>query len=598
MRVRGTCGDFHQTLFPSLLATFVLFLDRSLKPTSFSLMKRIIHYFILFLLTAAIALWLSVAVQTPVLSIEDLVPNNSQVISDFGIARLKQDVWANNAELFEARRRAYLLRNYAPGWKDGLDACPCTQQEAANNPRFKDATHFYTDSYHPGAETEYRTRAEFVVRYSPPSNIQFSNKLMPGQQCAYDAAGKLITHGVGAGTPDAYSPEVTDNFDGLITEDSHTYWDVTPFDAEGMTWQEYQKTWTPNPGKKSNGEACEINPPPDIRNEDKKRGRNFGDPHLFTFDGYRYSFQLVGEFVLAKSDDGLFEVQVRQSPISNSLSVDSAMAMRMPNNYVALYAGELPDGETSTPLRVNSIPTNISRELALNDGSKIYHDGSNYVFKWPTGEEVVAQVNRGGDNPFINITVYVSEAQANRITGLLGNANGDADDDLRFRDGNKLPSRDTYGDLENLLRRSAPVRLPIDSAMNLYLDRLAKDYGADWRVTQSESLFEYAPDQSTQTFTLENFPSEHLALEQLSSTELSEARSICLEREVEPELMEGCTFDVAFSGLSDFARAAARVSQIANLLREFGLDVPDIERVLRDPLPGLPGGIRIPGLPF
>ena len=212
----------------------------------------------------------------------------------------------------------------------------------------------------------------------------------------------------------------------------------------------------------------------------------------------------------------------------------------------------------------------------------------------------VAQVNKGEENPFLNITVYIFESQANKISGLLGNANGDNKDDLRFRDGKVLPSRDTYGDIESLVDRVSPIRVPLDSALNLYLKSLTKDYGSDWRVSQTESLFDYAPGQSTQTFTLENFPAEYLALEQLSSTELSDARVTCIDREVEPELMEGCVFDVAFSGLSDFARAAARISQAADILREFGIDVPDIENEIRDrvPIPSLPGGIKIPGLPF
>ncbi|OLT61692.1 hypothetical protein [Moorena bouillonii] len=126
---------------------------------------------------------------------------------------------------------------------------------------------------------------------------------------------------------------------------------------------------------------------------------------------------------------------------------------------------------------------------------------------------------------------------------------------------------------------------------------MTKDYGNDWRISQEESLFDYASGQSTQTFTLNNFPDEYLSLEQLSSTELRDARKICTDRKVEPELMEGCIFDVAFSGYSDFARAAARLSEVANLLRDIGIDIPGIKP--KPPIPTtLPGGIRIPKLPF
>ena len=88
---------------------------------------------------------------------------------------------------------------------------------------------------------------------------------MPGQQCTYDAAGNLINGGAGAGTPDAYSPSVTypgqgtlSYLDSGFSSNSHTFWDVNPFEASGMTWQEYQKTWTPNQGKNNVG-ACPFN---------------------------------------------------------------------------------------------------------------------------------------------------------------------------------------------------------------------------------------------------------------------------------------------------------------------------------------------------
>jgi hypothetical protein len=83
---------------------------------------------------------------------------------------------------------------------------------------------------------------------------------MPGQQCTYDRNGRLITAGAGAGTPDAYAPNFTNRLQGttiprLLGYQSHTHWDVKPFDADGMTWQEYQQVWTPN-----NGNGCPLLP--------------------------------------------------------------------------------------------------------------------------------------------------------------------------------------------------------------------------------------------------------------------------------------------------------------------------------------------------
>jgi hypothetical protein len=51
-------------------------------------------------------------------------------------------------------------------------------------------------------------------------------------------------------------------------------------------------------------------------------GRSYGDPHLSSFDGATYSFQTVGEFVLAKSD-GDFEIQTRQQAVSEDFSLNT-----------------------------------------------------------------------------------------------------------------------------------------------------------------------------------------------------------------------------------------------------------------------------------
>jgi AMOP domain len=152
--------------------------------------------------------------------------------------------------LRDARAIAHQLREEYPGWQDRLDPCPCTRVEAAANLRLKETTNSHTKHYHPGAAAEYRTTRNLVQPYTPAAKPEMP-VLMPGQQCTYNANGKLITHGAGAGTPDAYSPEVTNSWQELFSSNSHTHWDVNPFKPAGMTWQEYQKTWISN-----NGNLC------------------------------------------------------------------------------------------------------------------------------------------------------------------------------------------------------------------------------------------------------------------------------------------------------------------------------------------------------
>ena len=47
----------------------------------------------------------------------------------------------------------------------------------------------------------------------------------------------------------------------------------------------------------------------------------WGDPHLTTFDGFRYDFQSPGEFTLVASKTDDYQVQVRQELMAGSSSV-------------------------------------------------------------------------------------------------------------------------------------------------------------------------------------------------------------------------------------------------------------------------------------
>jgi len=57
-----------------------------------------------------------------------------------------------------------------------------------------------------------------------------------------------------------------------------------------------------------------------------------------------------------------FEVQARQGAISNSVSMNTAVAMKIGNSRVGLIAKNPPDSDTTTPLRVDSYPQSWKME--------------------------------------------------------------------------------------------------------------------------------------------------------------------------------------------------------------------------------------------
>ncbi|MCF8202745.1 MAG: hypothetical protein K9J18_06670, partial [Crocinitomicaceae bacterium] len=109
-------------------------------------------------------------------------------------------------------------------------------------------------------------------------------------------------------------------------------------------------------------------------------GRSYGDPHLKSYDRATYSFQTVGEFVLSKNTNGLFEVQTRQRAQDENFSLNAAVAMNIAGDRLCFYAAEKPDDIQQTPLRLNGQPIQLQgRSYYLPHGGVIRLDGRNYT---------------------------------------------------------------------------------------------------------------------------------------------------------------------------------------------------------------------------
>lgn len=330
------------------------------------------------------------------------------------------------------------------------------------------------------------------------------------------------------------------------------------------------------------------------REGEKKTGTSYGDPHIITFDGFRYSFQTVGEFTLVQATDGSFEVQTRQSAVpGRDLSLNTGVAIRAGSDRIAVYSKFFPDSDTNNPLRVNGRPVTIQGgSLTLPGGAVIYQQGQHdYLVEVPTGEQVAIKSIRMGASEYMNVTPAVFSGSPGLYTGLLGDMDGNPGNDLRGRDGNVIPSRSTYGDIKNIATRIIPIPgvIPLGTIENAVFDQLYKQFGNSWRISAANSLFDYAPGQSTETFTDRSFPRQYRTLNQLSPQQIEQAERTCLEAGVEPDLLEGCIFDVGFTGEAGFAQSAANAM---NLINQFNRIIPGGGV----PIPRPP--VRIPGLPF
>lgn len=268
-------------------------------------------------------------------------------------------------------------------------------------------------------------------------------------------------------------------------------------------------------------------------------GRTYGDPHMSSFDGSTYSFQTVGEFVLSRSNSGNFEIQTRQQPQSDDFSLNTAVAMNVGGDRVCFYASDHPDNMSENPLRVNGSAVRVtSGTYFLPRGGTIRPSGNDYLVTWPTGETANVEM-RGGSMRFINLTVSVFPCNGN-FDGLLGNANGQPNDDFDTRKGRRpvYMAFSTFGN-EQMQRGS-------NDAEKEYLAFLAKDYARQWRLTNTNTLFDYGFGQSTMAFTDESFPRVHRTLDDLPNDRRETARRNCEANGVTGDEMRGCIYDQAY----------------------------------------------------
>lgn len=279
------------------------------------------------------------------------------------------------------------------------------------------------------------------------------------------------------------------------------------------------------------------------RNCTPRSGRSFGDPHMVSYDGVSYSFQTAGEFVLSQSSDKSFVVQTRQRPQTDEFSLNTAVAMNVNGDRVAIYANEKPD-DFGGALRVNGAPTIVPNQVIyLERGGVIRYVENQYQVTWPTGEKLVAEVRRTGGMGFLNLTLQ-SYPCADQVGGLLGNGNGVSNDDFNGKDPQRNATFASMGIFSNdeLERASRATE-------QAYLTFLAQDFADQWRILQEESLFDYAAGESTLTYTDRSFPRIHRSIHDLDENRRNQAMNECRRAGVPAHELRGCAFDNGFMNI-------------------------------------------------
>lgn len=252
-----------------------------------------------------------------------------------------------------------------------------------------------------------------------------------------------------------------------------------------------------------------------------------GEPHLSTFDDFRYDLQAAGEFIAAKSLDDNLEVQVRLEPFGTYdwLSVATAVAARLGNSRVMIAA------RTDTPLRIDGEPVELEEGDSLwseNDGAMVLRRSGGYSLVWPDGTNL--HVEMIGSH--IDFFLLAAEPRDGRWVGLSGDGDGKGDNDFRTHAGEALEAPPEFETLYTVFAES-------------------------WRITPEESLFDYAEGESTATFTNRDIPTRRVTMEDIDPDAHADAEERCRAAGVvEAEALEQCIFDVALTGDDAFIASA------------------------------------------
>lgn len=277
---------------------------------------------------------------------------------------------------------------------------------------------------------------------------------------------------------------------------------------------------------------------------------NEGDPHMTTVDAVHYDFQSAGEFVSLRGD-GL-EIQTRQTAVATTffpganahtglatcVSLNTAVAAQVGEHRVSYQPNisGVPD-PSGLQLRVDGALTTLGAlGIDLGSGGRIVKAavGDGIEIQFPNESKLI--VTPGWWNSqskwYLNINVYQTPA--------------------------------TEGTLGALARGSWLPALPDGTSLGPRPSGLAERYVAlndtfanAWRVTDSTSLFDYAPGSSTADFAIPSWPLDSPPcvvpeMPQVEPLDLATAQTVCAPI-ADANRQANCVFDVQVTGETGFA---------------------------------------------
>jgi len=287
-----------------------------------------------------------------------------------------------------------------------------------------------------------------------------------------------------------------------------------------------------------------------------------GDPHLTSLDGLHFDFQAAGEFLLTRSKSGDLEVQARQQTWhgSTTVTVNTQIGMRAGTHRVTVSPGT--GGDDPLPVvRVDGTPNDlpVNTTMALGDARLARKWSGAVSLTWPDGSSVEVR----GVGPWgVAASIELAAARRRQVSGLLGTFDGNPSNDLATRSGKVISYTAVASDGWSGLGRF-DVKQEFTRA---FTDALYDTVGDSWRISQKESILDYGPGQSTNTFTDRSIPRRAVDPTDFSRAARARAEQICRAHGVtQPGPLADCITDLLVTGNPAFADDAAAAQEAANV---------------------------------
>ncbi|MFA5995310.1 MAG: VWD domain-containing protein [Patescibacteria group bacterium] len=277
----------------------------------------------------------------------------------------------------------------------------------------------------------------------------------------------------------------------------------------------------------------------------KKNGGSNGEPHIQTFDGLKYDNQAKGVFWLVKDSNNDFSVQsIQQRMESNeNASYNLAVAVQAQDHVVAFNL----DHNKKVTLDGSTLNI-IKNRVVVWPGAVLLRKQNNFLLITKEDQNFLIKLE-----DLLNPEIMLTTPRTDRYSGLLGNANNIALDDLSNND--TTASIDKTGqEVQSTILNDFMTDEAISFQMPI--QTFYEDYIEPWNVSKQESYFA-ASDY------INYFPPANLVrLDDFTQEEIQNARQECLaEARVEAaNSLFGCVYDylVAQVPIANSARIMKR----------------------------------------